>query len=77
MALKSKKKERKEERKKERKKASFYSFKAFLISILSEVLKKTFWSSHCGAAEINPIRNHEIACSIPGLTQRVKDPALL
>ena len=38
--------------------------------------KQRFRSSHGGVAEMNPTRNHEVAGSIPGLAQRVKDPAL-
>ena len=40
-------------------------------------LKKYSWSSHCGAGEMNPTRNHEVVSSIPDLAQWVKDPALL
>ena len=33
-------------------------------------------SSHRGAVEMNPTRNHEVVGSIPGLTQWIKDPAV-
>ena len=36
-----------------------------------------FWSSHRGAVETNPTRNHEVVGLIPGLVQWLKDPALL
>ena len=39
-------------------------------------LKKCPRSSHRGTVEMNPTRNHEVAGSIPGLAQRVKEPAL-
>ena len=34
-------------------------------------------NSRCGAVEMNPTRDHEVAGSIPVLTQWVKDWALL
>ena len=34
------------------------------------------WSSHRGTVDMNPTRSHEVAGSIPGLDQWVKDPGL-
>jgi len=45
------------------------------ISLLNHVENKK-WSSRLGAVEMNPTRNHEVAGSIPGLAQWVKDLAL-
>ena len=37
---------------------------------------KSLGSSHSDAAEMNPTRNHEVAGSIPGLPQWVRDLTL-
>ena len=47
--------------------------KNLLIFYFTEFL---FRSSHCDAAEAILTRNHEVAGSIPGLAQWVKDPVL-
>ena len=48
----------------------------FLRLYSRSLLIMYFRSSHRGATETNLTRNHEIASSIPGLTQWVKDPVL-
>ena len=50
--------------------------KVFILINLLILKFGLFQSSHCGTVETNQTRNHEIAGSIPGLTQWVKDPAL-
>ena len=39
------------------------------VTLPDHLLKKAPRSSHCGAAETNPTRNHEVSGSIPGLAQ--------
>ena len=70
----------------------FYSHFAEFGHIMEEVLipshclanelpiareKGDLRSSHCGSAVMNPTSIHEDTGLIPGLTLRVKDPALL
>ena len=46
-------------------------------SSCNQLVKKHFWSSHCGSVERNLTSIHENTGSIPGLAQWVKDLVLL
>ena len=50
----------------------------FYTGFIAPLLRLSYFqSSCCGAAEKNLTRNHEVAGSIAGLAQWVKDPTLL
>ena len=53
---------------------SFFQIKSYMEFLDIKIDKS--WSSRRGAAETNPTRNHEVAGSIPGLTQWIEDLAL-
>ena len=46
------------------------------INNIFHLNKRQDGSSYCGTAETNPSRNHEVAGSIPDLTQWIKDLVL-
>ena len=49
----------------------------FCFVLIPTNSKHLFKNYKFGAAETNLTRNHQVSGSIPGLPQRVKDPALL
>ena len=53
-------------------------FECFYLRDSSSTIRILYHgSSHYGAVEMNPTRNHEFMGSIPGFAQWVKAPALL
>ena len=48
----------------------------FKFMKLYTLLRKETGSSRCGTSDTNPTRNHEVAGSVPGLGQWVKDLVL-
>ena len=57
--------------------ACFYFLLVIIHSkCVDDILIRFTRSSSLGTVEMNPTRNHEIAGSIPGLAQWVKDPTL-
>ena len=56
---------------------NYLSLTLYFEYFLTFIFKVSFWSSCHGTAEMNPTTNHEVAGLIPGLTQWVKNPALL
>ena len=53
--------------------ANFVFFVFFVFGVIRNCY---MGSSCCGTAEMNPTRNHEVAGSVPGLVQLVKDLVL-
>ena len=49
----------------------------YFLLLLCSYTVLILWSSHRGAVETDPTRNHEVVALIPGLSQWVKDPVLL
>ena len=51
--------------------------RTFFSELKQNIIKWVWRGSCCGTVETNSTRNHEVAGSIPGLTQGLMDPALL